>query len=228
MEVEAIAIGFVYWGKPAIQVVARDITEREAGGEGVARERGGKPEAGGFAQFNPNPVLELAADGSVNYSNDAAHQMARSLGDGSLRNSCRRIPPNWPRIACAPAKSVLRHETIVQNRTISWSFFPDHGHGVVHCYAGDITERQNLEAQLRQAQKMESVGQLAGGIAHDFNNILTVIQGHTSLLCAGRLPKAALDSAQADRAGGRPRGESDPAVAHLQPPADHPAEEPRT
>jgi len=59
--------------------------------------------------------------------------------------------------------------------------------------ASDITERVNaaekrsqLEAQLRQVQRVESLGTLAGGIAHDFNNILNIIVGYTAILSASR------------------------------------------
>jgi two-component system NtrC family sensor kinase len=75
----------------------------------------------------------------------------------------------------------------------------------------EMTERTHLESIVRQAQKMEAIGQLAGGIAHDFNNILTVIRGYLCLVLADeslehrtREPLQQVDAA-AQRAAGLTR-----------------------
>lgn len=60
----------------------------------------------------------------------------------------------------------------------------------------DVTRYLDLQRQLQQAAKMEAVGHLAGGVAHDFNNILTVIQGHASLIAmADAVPADSRESA---------------------------------
>jgi PAS domain S-box-containing protein len=137
-----------------------------------------------FPELNPNPVLEFAADGMLAYANPAAHALAAAAGVAELP---ALFPPDTRQIVLeclAQDQPRLRLETQNGPRTVSWSFYPIASQKTVHCYAGDITERLQLEESFRQAQKMEAIGQLAGGVAHDFNNLLTVILGYCGLLLA--------------------------------------------
>ena len=163
-------------GKPQrALLVSRDTSDRKRAEREIRK-------LAAFPRFNPNPVLEFAADGSLTYFNDAAQEMARSLKKNHPQSILPLNTANVVKMCLSTGQNRLHLNTNIGGRILSWSFFPVVANRVVHCYAEDATDRLNLEAQLRQVQKMDSVGQLAAGVAHDFNNILTIIQGHAGLL----------------------------------------------
>ena len=169
-------------------------------GMAVARKRADAEvqKLAAFAQLNPNPAMEFSADGTIIYFNEAAQKLTLSVHKNHPRDF---LPPDIGEVirdCLQTGRSKMRQEMKLDDRTFSLSFHPVMPSNVVHCYIEDTTQRLNLEAQLRQSQKMESVGQLAAGVAHDFNNMLTIIQGHSSsLLLRPTLPEEISDPVQA-------------------------------
>jgi signal transduction histidine kinase/CheY-like chemotaxis protein len=135
-----------------------------------------------FTRNSPNPLLEFAADGALAYYNDAARRLATILGQEDVAAILPADSKGLVLQCLSTGESKTNLQTAIQKHTLSWSFIPIAVSNTVHCYVNDITERLNLEAQLRHTVKMEAVGQLAAGVAHDFNNILTIIQGHSDLM----------------------------------------------
>lgn len=158
-----------------ISSLCEDITVRQEAAKEIEN-------LAAFPRFNPNPVMQFSEEGELIYFNESAQVMAKSLGKESVAEMLPEDIQSVIRESLTTGDDKIKRETKIDQRTITWSFFPIAALRSVHCYASDTTDRLNLETQLRQSQKMQSVGQLAAGVAHDFNNILTIIQGHSELI----------------------------------------------
>ena len=199
-DVEIHGVPMQYQGRPHVLIILRDVTSRRQAEERLrASEERHRllfemesdaivlVDVDTFQHLDVNRAAvelygysraELLGLKSTDLSAESAETRAAMQAGARQARGFVRVPLRYHR----------KKDGTVFPVEITANFFDLHGRRMMLAAIRDITERKQaeeargqLEAQLRQAQKMEAIGQLTGGIAHDFNNILQSVLGNLTL-----------------------------------------------
>jgi PAS domain S-box-containing protein len=206
--VEAMKAGAAdYLSKTNISIESLERTVRHALALGAQEKQRRHAEAAlraseerfrALVENSSDALLLVDAEGRITYiSGSSPRHLGWQPSDMVGRSIFDFLHPDDRELAAATQAEALQRpgenlaaEVRIKHANGSWRTMEgvavnrlnDPSVGGIILNARDITERRRLEEQLRQAQKMEAVGQLAGGVAHDFNNLLTAILGYCNLL----------------------------------------------
>ncbi len=188
--VEVVSHTLEFVGRPAVMVVAHDVSARLSAE--AERDR-----LAAAVEQSIDSIVMFDLDNRITYMNAAVErstgfsraellgQPAAALAGGAPIevepeiDAARAAGRTW-----AGAVTGRRRDGTTSQVEITVSPVRDSAGRLMGSVSvgRDVTRERALEEQLRQAQKMEAVGRLAGGIAHDFNNLLTIVSGNTQLL----------------------------------------------
>lgn len=180
--------------------ISRDVTERKRTEDALVK-------LAAIVESSNDAIIGVSVDGAVASWNLAAERLLGFRADEIIGQPIVTVVPPECRAESLDSLRRLKrgeavdlYETVRLHRNgsrvpVSLNIFPIRdAKGEILGFAGfmrDIVARLRLEAQLRQAQKMDAVGRLAGGIAHDFNNLLAAIKVHCELLTEQLRPGSA-------------------------------------
>jgi len=192
IDVEILADSIEFAGRRARLILSRDVTERRHLERQLLENEQkyrmlfeSNAEAMYVYDLETHRFLAVnqAAIGRYGYSRDEFLGMTVfDLWPAAEAEKLRLYLRQHPHLSETPSNWIHQRKdgTLLEAEVISHTI--DFGGRQANlALARDVTEQRRLEAQLRQAQKMEAVGRLAGGIAHDFNNLLTAILGSAQL-----------------------------------------------